>query len=146
MTDESRPNPDALLATLQQQDAQAKCGKLKVFLGMALGVGKTYAMLEATRREHANGREVVIGYVETHGRRETEALTEGLPIIPRQLAEHHGVVLAEMDLDAVLARRPQLALVDEFAHTNAPGARHPKRYLDVLELIEACIDVFTTYQ
>lgn len=139
-----RPNPDVLLASLQKQDAQAKRGKLKVFLGMAPGVGKTYAMLEAARREQAAGRDVVIGYVETHRRKETDALTEGLPIIPRQNTEYRGVALAEMDLDAVLARRPQLALVDEFAHTNAPGSRHPKRYQDVLELLEAGMDVFTT--
>src|SRR5512137_293036 len=142
--DETRPNPDVLLASLQKQDAQAKRGKLKVFLGMAPGVGKTYAMLEAARREQAAGRDVVIGYVETHGRKETEALTEGLPIIARRSTDYRGVVLAEMDLDAVLARHPQLALVDEFAHTNAPGSRHPKRYQDVLELLEAGSDVFTT--
>jgi two-component system, OmpR family, sensor histidine kinase KdpD len=142
--DETRPNPDVLLASLQKQDAQAERGKLKVFLGMAPGVGKTYAMLEAARREQAAGRDVVIGYVETHGRKETDALTEGLPAIPRRHTEHRGVALTELDLDAVLARRPQLALVDEFAHTNAPGSRHPKRYQDVLELLEAGIDVLTT--
>src|SRR5512137_1632771 len=142
--DEVRPNPDALLASLQRQDAQAKRGKLKVFFGMAPGVGKTYAMLEAARHEQAAGRDVIIAYVETHGRKETDALTEGLPIIPRRDVEYRGVALTEMDIDAVLARRPQLALVDELAHTNAPGSRHPKRYQDVLELLEAGIDVFTT--
>src|SRR5438445_694634 len=111
---------------------------------MAPGVGKTFAMLEAARRELAAGRDVVIGYVETHGRRETDALAEGLPKIPRRLVEYRGVTLPEMDLDALLARRPQLALVDELAHTNAPGSRHPKRYQDVLELLDAGIDVFTT--
>ena len=125
--DEGRPNPDALLASLQKQDAKARRGKLKVFLGMAPGVGKTYAMLEAARRELAAGRDVVIGYVETHGRKETDALTVGLPLIPRRGMEHRGVALTEIDLDAMLARRPQLALVDELAHTNAPGSRHPKR-------------------
>ena len=144
MTDEFRPNPDVLLASLQKQEAQARRGKLKVFFGMAPGVGKTYAMLEAARREQGAGRDVVIGYVETHGRKETDTLTEGLPILPRRTTEHRGVALTEMDLDAVLARRPQLVLVDEFAHTNAPGSRHPKRYQDVLELLEAGIDVFTT--
>ena len=144
MSDENRPNPDALLAAIQKEDARTKRGKLKVFFGMAPGVGKTYAMLEAARRELAAGRDVVIGYVETHGRKETDALTEGLPVIPRLTSEYRGVPLTEMDLDAVLARRPQLALVDEFAHTNVPGARHPKRYQDVLELLDAGIDVFTT--
>jgi len=142
--DEARPDPDALLTSVQRQEAQAKRGKLKVFFGMAPGVGKTYAMLEAARREQAAGRDVVIGYVETHGRKETDALTKGLPTVPRRNIEYRGVALTEMDLDAVLERRPQLALVDELAHTNAPGSRHPKRYQDVLELLEAGIDVFTT--
>jgi two-component system sensor histidine kinase KdpD len=142
--DEDRPNPDDLLASLQKQDAQARRGKLKVFFGMAPGVGKTYAMLEAARREQAARRAVAIAYVETHGREETDALTDGLPVIPRRDVEHRGVALTEMDLDAVLAHRPQLALVDELAHTNAPGSRHPKRYQDVLELLDAGIDVFTT--
>ena len=144
MTEPERPNPDTLLAAIQKEDARTQRGKLKVFFGMAPGVGKTYAMLEAARRELAAGRDVVIGYVETHGRKETDALTEGLPLVPRRSVEHRDVSLTEMDLDALLARRPQLALVDEFAHTNAPGARHPKRYQDVLELLDAGIDVFTT--
>lgn len=142
--DEARPNPDGLLASLQRQDARAKAGKLKVFFGMAPGVGKTYAMLEAGRREQASGRDVAIGYIETHGRKETEALTDGLPLIPRRTTEHRGMALTELDLDAVLARRPGLVLVDEFAHTNAPDSRHPKRYQDVIELLKAGIDVFTT--
>jgi two-component system, OmpR family, sensor histidine kinase KdpD len=144
MTEPERPNPDVLLAALQKEEARQQRGKLKVFFGMAPGVGKTYAMLEAARRELAAGRDVVIGYVETHGRKETDALAEGLPALPRLTTEYRGVPLAEMDLDAVLARRPQLALVDELAHTNAPGSRHPKRYQDVLELLDAGIDVFTT--
>lgn len=144
MTEVQRPNPDAMLASLQKEEAKSRRGKLKVFFGMAPGVGKTYAMLEAARRELAAGRDVVAGYVETHRRKETDALAQGLPVIPRLTVEYHSVTLTEMDLDAVLARRPQLALVDEFAHTNAPGARHPKRYQDVLELLEAGIDVFTT--
>jgi two-component system sensor histidine kinase KdpD len=144
MTEPERPNPDMLLAALKKEDARRKRGKLKVFFGMAPGVGKTYAMLEAARRELAAGRDVVIGYVETHGRKETDALTQGLSILPRLSLEYRGVALTEMDLDAVLARRPQLALVDEFAHTNAPGSRHPKRYQDVVELLDAGIDVFTS--
>jgi two-component system sensor histidine kinase KdpD len=144
MTELERPNPDVLLAALQREDARKKRGKLKVFFGMAPGVGKTYAMLEAARRELASGRDVVSGYVETHGRKETEALAEGLPAMPRLQIEYRGVSLTEMDLDALLARRPQLALVDELAHTNAPGSRHPKRCQDVIELLDAGIDVFTT--
>jgi two-component system sensor histidine kinase KdpD len=144
MSEPERPHPDVLLAALQREEARAKRGKLKVFLGMCPGVGKTFAMLEAARRELAAGRDVVIGYVETHGRKETDALTEGLPLVPRQQIDYRGVTLPEMDLDAVLTRRPQLALVDELAHTNAPGSRHPKRFQDVLELLDAGIDVFTT--
>ncbi|HAM73964.1 MAG TPA: two-component sensor histidine kinase [Verrucomicrobiales bacterium] len=144
MADENRPNPDALLAALHRDGRQAGRGRLRVFLGMCPGVGKTYAMLEAARRELAKGEDVVIGYVETHGRAETDALTAGLPAIPRREVEHRGVALTEMDLDAVLARRPRLALVDELAHTNAPGSRHPKRYQDVVELLDAGIHVFTT--
>src|ERR1035441_6469606 len=144
MSEHERPNPDVLLAALQKEDAKSKRGKLKVFFGMAPGVGKTYAMLEAARRELVAGRDVVMGYVETHGRKETDALADGLAVIPRRATEYRGVNLTEMDLDAVLARHPQLALVDEFAHMNAPSSRHPKRYQDVLELLEAGIDVFTT--
>ena len=144
MTDGDRPNPDALLSSIQREEATKKRGRLKVFLGMCPGVGKTYAMLEAARRDHAAGRDVVIGFVETHGRKETDALAEGLPTIPRRQTEYRGVKLTEMDLDAVLAREPQIALVDELAHTNAPGSRHPKRYHDVQELLDAGIDVITT--
>src|SRR5437016_863117 len=144
MADQERPNPDVLLAALQKEDAKAKRGKLKVFFGMAPGVGKTYAMLEAARRELAAGRDVIIGYVEAHGRKEIDALTGGLPIIPRRTAYYRGMTMTEMDLDAVLLRRPQLVLVDEFAHTNVSGSRHPKRYQDVYELLESGIDVFTT--
>ncbi len=144
MNDDLRPNPDTLLAAIQKDEAAQQRGRLKVFLGMSPGVGKTYAMLEAARRELAAGRDVVIGYVETHGRAETDALTQGLPIVPRRAVEHRGLTLTEMDLDAVLARHPHLALVDELAHTNAPGSRHPKRYQDVRELLDAGIDVFTT--
>src|SRR6267142_2560826 len=106
MTELERPNPDTLLAALKREEARKKRGRLKVFFGMAPGVGKTYAMLEAARRELAAGRDVVVGYVETHGRKETEALAEGLPIIPRRTAEYRGVALTEMDLDAVLAPHP----------------------------------------
>src|SRR5207302_7391663 len=134
---DSRPNADELLAAIQREEKQSARGRLKIFLGMCPGVGKTYAMLEAARREMAAGRAVVIGYVETHGRKETDALAEGLSKIPRRSFEYRGVTLTEMDLDAVLARKRQLALVDELAHTNAPGSRHPKRYQDVRELLRS---------
>jgi two-component system, OmpR family, sensor histidine kinase KdpD len=137
---EGRPSPDALLQTAQQ----GARGRLKLFLGAAPGVGKTYEMLSAARARYQEGVDVVVGVVETHGRRETEALLEGLEVIPRRPVEYRSHTLAELDLDTLLARRPQLALVDELAHTNAPGSRHPKRYMDVEELIGAGIDVYTT--
>lgn len=141
---EDRPDPDALLASLQSQRTRASRGKLKVFFGMCPGVGKTYAMLLAARQRQAEGLEVVIGVVETHGRKETIALLDGLPIVPRMKIEYRGATLEEMDLDAILLWHPGLAVVDELAHTNAPGSRHPKRYQDVLELLDAGVDVFTT--
>ncbi len=143
MADE-RPDPDALLAALQKEEARERRGKLKIFFGMAAGVGKTYAMLEAAQRLRAEGVDIVVGLVETHGRAETQALLEGLTILPKRRVEYRGAILEEMDLDAILARRPDLVLVDELAHTNAPGSRHPKRYQDVLELLDAGIDVYTT--
>ena len=140
----TRPDPDALLSSIQREEAGNARGKLKVFLGMCPGVGKTFAMLESAQREHAAGRDVVIGLVETHGRRDTESLASSLPAIPRRHIEYKGIVLTEMDIDGVLARHPQLVLVDELAHTNAPGSRHPKRWQDVQEILDAGIDVFTT--
>jgi len=139
----SRPNPDEVLARIKAEGKQKKRGRLKIFLGYAAGVGKTYTMLDAARQLRKE-LDLVVAYVETHGRAETEALLEGLEIIPRRQVEYRGVSLTEMDLDAVLARRPQLALVDELAHTNAPDSRHPKRYQDVEELLDAGIDVYTT--
>ena len=139
----SRPDPDELLARVKSEEEEKKRGKLKIFLGYAAGVGKTYAMLESAR-QRMNEVDVVVGLVETHGRAETEALLDGLEIIPRRRLDYRGVTLTEMDLDAVLARHPQLVLVDELAHTNAPDSRHPKRYQDVEELIQAGIDVYTT--
>src|SRR5262249_5310333 len=137
MAEPERPNPDTLLAALQKEEASKRRGKLKGFFGMATGAGKPYAMLEAARREFKTRRDVVSGYVETHGRKEYGALVGGLTIVPRVRVEYRGGELPDMDLDGVLARRPKLALVDEFAHTNAPGSRHPKRYQDVLELLDA---------
>ena len=139
-----RPNPDELLARVQAEEARQARGTLKIFLGYAAGVGKTYAMLEAAHQRRDEGMDVVIGYVETHGRAETEALVAGIEAIQRRQINYQGAMLPEMDVDAILARRPRLVLVDELAHTNAPGSRHPKRYLDVEELLDAGIDVYTT--
>src|SRR5438045_279961 len=134
-----RPNPDELLVRVRAEEAKLARGKLKIFFGAAAGVGKTYAMLEAAREQKTDGRDVAIGYVETHGRAETDALLAGLEVVPPMRVPYQGVTLREMDLDAVLARRPAVALVDELAHTNAPGARHAKRWQDVMELLDAGI-------
>ena len=141
---EHRPDPAALLAAVQKQEAATRHGRLKIFFGMCAGVGKTFAMLEAARQRLTDGLDVVVGYVETHGRPETDALLGALPVVPRQKVEYRGILLEEMDLDAILTRAPGLILVDELAHTNAPGSRHPKRYQDVLELLDAGMDVYTT--
>ncbi|MFP5078406.1 DUF4118 domain-containing protein [Rhizobium sp. YIM 134829] len=136
----ARPSPDALLAAARREER----GRLKIFLGAAPGVGKTYEMLMSGRARRAEGVDVVIGVVETHGRAETEALIEGFEIVPRRQIDYRGQVLGEMDLDAILARHPALVLVDELAHTNATGSRHPKRYMDVEELLARGIDVYST--
>jgi two-component system sensor histidine kinase KdpD len=138
---DQRPSPEALLETARREEDAA--GRLKIFVGAAPGVGKTYEMLQSAHARRKAGVDVVVGVVETHGRAETEALLTGLEVIPRRRIDHKGQVLEEMDLDALIARRPQIALVDELAHTNAPGSRHPKRYLDVAELLAAGIDVYT---
>ncbi len=139
-----RPNPDELLARVQREEGRARRGKLKIFFGYAAGVGKTYAMLEAAQREKRAGVDVVVGYVEPHGRPETTALLQGLDELPTRPVAYRGVTLREFDLDAALARRPELILVDELAHTNAEGSRHQKRWQDVQELLEAGIDVYST--
>lgn len=136
----SRPSPEALL---EQAEHEAR-GRLKVFLGAAPGVGKTFEMLTTAQAKRRDGIDVVAGIVETHGRKETEALLDGLEIVPRHRVDYKSRSLEEMDLDAILKRRPKLVLVDELAHSNAPGSRHPKRYLDVEELLDAGIDVYTT--
>jgi len=141
---QDRPDPDALLRRVEGEEARRRRGRLKVFFGASPGVGKTYAMLEAARRVSAAGTDVVIGWVETHGRAETAALTEGLDRLPPREVEYRGVTLREFDLDAALARRPALLLLDELAHTNAPGSRHAKRWQDGQELLDAGIDVYTT--
>jgi len=148
--EDQRPDPDALLAAIRAEEAseaaaaEPRRGRLRVYFGASAGVGKTYAMLSAARRLAEDGVDVVIGLVETHGRRETEALLAGLNVLPRRRMELRGVVLQEFDLDVALARAPRLLLVDELAHTNAPGSRHPKRWQDVEELLAAGIDVFST--
>src|SRR6201996_2524165 len=137
---DARPSPDALL----KEAGSGGHGRLKIFLGAAPGVGKTYEMLVQARRRKLEGLDAVIGVVETHGRVETDLLTKGIEAVAKKRIPYKGRVLHEMDLDAILARRPRLVLVDELAHTNAPGSRHPKRYLDVEEILAAGIDVYTT--
>lgn len=141
---DQRPNPDALLERVQFDEQQARRGKLKIFFGASPGVGKTYAMLNEARRLRAQGLDVVVGVVETHGRSETAVLLEGLELLPRKPVEHRGTRLQEFDLDAALKRHPAVLLVDELAHSNAPGCRHPKRWQDVEELLAAGIDVLST--
>ena len=139
---DTRPSPDALIAAAHR--AEKRTGRLKIFLGAAPGVGKTYEMLQSAQHRKREGIDVVIGVVESHGRAETQALIDGLEVIPRRIVPYKDHTLDEMDLDAVLARRPRLVLVDELAHTNAPDSRHPKRYLDVEELLAAGLDVYST--
>jgi len=139
---EHRPSPEALLEAARREEGRV--GKLRIFVGAAPGVGKTYEMLQQAHARKKDGYDVVAGIVETHGRRDTEALLQGLEVVPRRHIEYKGQWFEEMDLDALIARRPQIALVDELAHTNVEGGRHPKRYLDVEELMNAGIDVYTT--
>src|SRR5512140_3803158 len=139
---ERRPDPEAFL--VQAQAEERGRGKLKIFLGYAAGVGKTFAMLEAAHQRLREGVDVVIGYIETHKRAETESMLAGLEILPRAFIEYRGIKLTEMDLDGVLTRHAGLVLVDEMAHTNAPGSRNAKRYQDIEEFLDAGIDVYTT--
>src|SRR6266542_2056010 len=138
-----RPDPEALLARAKEEEARKSRGRLKLFFGAAAGVGKTFAMLESARDLKADGVDVVVGVVESHGRAETESLLEGLEILPPRQVPYRGTMLKEFDLDAALARRPSVILVDELAHSNAEGSRHSKRWLDVLELVDAGINVYT---
>jgi two-component system sensor histidine kinase KdpD len=140
----ARADPDVLLKRVNDLEARSRRAKFKVFLGFAPGVGKTYAMLDAARRLHADGVDVVVGCVETHGRPETEALVVGLPVLPRREIEHRGVVLREFDLEGALARKPAVLLLDELAHTNAPDVRHEKRWQDALDVLDAGIEVHAT--
>src|SRR5712671_6260051 len=139
---EQRPSPEALLEAARREEGRV--GKLRIFVGAAPGVGKTYEMLQQARARKKDGYDIVVGVIETHGRRETEALLDGLEIVPRRRVDYKGQWLQEMDLDGIISRRPQIVLVDELAHTNASGSRHPKRYLDVEELLTHGINVYTT--
>jgi two-component system sensor histidine kinase KdpD len=141
---DTRPDPDALLAKVQAQEKHAARGKLRIYFGASAGVGKTYAMLVAARKLQADGHALLVGVVETHGRAETASQLEGLPLLPPRLSEYRGKTIPEFDIDAALERHPPLILIDELAHSNAPGSRHPKRWQDVHELLESGIDVFTT--
>ena len=142
--DDYRPNPDDLLASLKEDEEKSKRGKLKIFFGMCAGVGKTYSMLQAAHIEKTKGADIVIGYVETHNREETAALVEGFELIARKKYLYKTAHVEEMDLDDIIARKPQIVLVDELAHTNAPGSRHLKRYQDVQEILDNGINVYTT--
>jgi two-component system, OmpR family, sensor histidine kinase KdpD len=143
-SDDIRPDPDELLASLLKEDEKSKRGKLKIFFGMCAGVGKTYTMLQTAHAEKLKGNDIVIGYVETHNRKETEELVHGFELIPRKTYDYKSTSLQEMDLDTILSRKPNIVIVDELAHTNAPGSRHIKRYQDVQEILEIGINVYTT--
>ncbi len=142
--EDNRPNPDELLASLINEEVKSKQGKLKIFFGMCAGVGKTYTMLQDARAEKLKGCDIIIGYIETHNRKETLDMAEGFELIPRKTYDYKSTPVHEMDLDAIISRKPKVVLVDELAHTNAPGSRHAKRYQDVQEILESGINVYTT--
>ncbi|MBF9267006.1 histidine kinase, partial [Paracidovorax cattleyae] len=142
MTD-PRPDPDALIAQMRAEEQRVQRGKLRIYFGANAGVGKTWSMLSAAQRERQAGRDVLVGVVETHGRAETAALLDGLPVLAARALEHRGRPRTEFDLDAALQRRPAVLLVDELAHSNAPGSRHAKRWQDVQELVASGIEVWT---
>ncbi|MDP4227554.1 MAG: sensor histidine kinase KdpD, partial [Bacteroidota bacterium] len=142
--EQNRPNPDELLSALKLEEEKSKKGKLKIFFGMCAGVGKTYAMLQAAQNEKAKGVDLVIAFVETHNREDTGKLLEGLEIIPRKTYSYKNTTLQELDIDAVIQRKPKIAIIDELAHSNAPGSRHTKRFQDVLDILDNGIDVYTT--
>jgi two-component system sensor histidine kinase KdpD len=142
--DKIRPSPDQLLSAIERGEKKSGQGQLKVFLGMAAGVGKTFAMLQRAHQLSNDGVDIIIGWVDTHGRKETAQLVKGLRVFPRKVLEHKGVKVEEMDLDGLLKLRPQIVIVDELAHSNVPGSRNSKRYQDVRELLGAGIDVYTT--
>ncbi|MBX3022136.1 MAG: sensor histidine kinase KdpD [Bdellovibrionales bacterium] len=144
MVDDNRPNPDQILKAIEEEQKRSHLGSLRVFLGMSAGVGKTYAMLREAQARLREGADVIVGIVETHGRSETEAMLSNLPMLPRKRVSYRDVAIEELDIDEILRKRPKLVLVDELAHTNTPGSRHNKRYQDVIELLDAGIDVYTT--
>src|SRR6202521_2579901 len=137
---EIRQDPDELLAKIRREEDRARRGRLKIFFGASAGVGKTYAMLSSAHELRSRSMDIVVGIAETHGRKDTAALLEGLEVLPPRYVEHRGSRQAEFDLDAVLARHPAVILVDELAHNNAPGSRHPKRWQDIEELLDAGIN------
>jgi len=141
---DNRPDPDELLASLKLEEEKSKRGKLKIFFGMCAGVGKTYTMLQTAQAEKLKGCDIIIGYIETHNRKETADLAEGFELIPRKTYQYKSTSVYEMDLDVIIARKPRIVLVDELAHTNAPGSRHAKRFQDVLEILDNGINVYTT--
>jgi len=141
---DTRPDPDELLASLKLEEEKSKRGKLKIFFGMCAGVGKTYTMLQTAQAEKLKGNDIIIGYVETHNRKETAELVEGFELIPRKTYQYKSTTVQEMDLDAIITRNPKVVLVDELAHTNAPGSRHAKRFQDVLDILDNGINVYTT--
>jgi two-component system sensor histidine kinase KdpD len=142
--DKIRPDPDELLASIKLEEGQDKRGKLKIFFGMCAGVGKTYSMLESAHIDKSNGKDVVIGYIETHNRPDTNELAKGFEIMPRKAVEYKGTKLEDLDTEAIITRRPDIVLIDELAHTNVPGSSHVKRYEDVLDILDIGIDVYTT--
>src|ERR1700722_9017042 len=144
MMEDDKPNPDELLRAVQKEEKQKELGRLKIFFGMAAGVGKTYAMLQEAQQKNKEGVNVVIGTVNTHGRKETEALIAGLPVIPEKWVRYKDTAFEEMDVEAIIQAKPSLVLVDELAHTNVPGSKHPKRWQDVIEILDSGIDVYTT--
>jgi two-component system, OmpR family, sensor histidine kinase KdpD len=141
---DNRPDPDELLASLKLDEEKSKRGKLKIFFGMCAGVGKTYTMLQTAQAEKLKGKDIIIGFVETHNRKETSELVEGFELIPRKTYQYKSTDINEMDLDTIIARNPNIVLVDELAHTNAPGSRHTKRFQDVLDILDNGISVYTT--
>ena len=144
MPEEFQPNPDELLKAIQREESQQAVGKLKIFFGMSAGVGKTYAMLEEAQFKFKEGMKIVVGTINTHGRQETENLLQGLPIVPEKWIKYKDTVFEELDIETLLQDKPSIVLVDELAHTNVPGSKHAKRWQDVLELLDAGIDVYTT--
>ena len=144
MQEEDKPDPELLLKALQESEKRREKGRLKIFLGMAAGVGKTYAMLEEAQKKVSEGVQVIVGIVNTHGRPETAKLLEPLKILPEKIIHYKDRQFKELDVDAVIHLKPQLVLIDELAHTNIPGSKHLKRWHDVIEILDAGIDVFTT--